>query len=149
MPRLGRKNKIFKMYKFRSMREENNQRTMTVQNDPRITRFGSFMRKTRIDEIPQVMNILKGDMSFVGPRPERPELAEKLAEKIPFLNERTLVKPGITGWDQISGHYHSPSVEDSLEKIQYDLFYIKNRSIYLDLSIILKTVATILLKQGR
>ncbi len=149
MERLGQNNKIFKMYKFRSMREENNSRTITIKNDPRITKFGSFIRKTRIDEIPQILNILKGDMSFVGPRPERPELAFKLNKQIPFFNERTLIKPGLTGWDQISGNYHSPTIEDSLKKIQYDFFYIKNRSIYLDLSIILKTASTILLKQGR
>ncbi|MBU0573570.1 MAG: sugar transferase [Candidatus Margulisbacteria bacterium] len=149
MKRLGKNNKQFKMYKFRSMREEGNARTATIENDPRITKFGAFIRKTRIDEIPQVINIIKGEMSWVGPRPERPELAEKLSEKISFLNERTLVKPGATGWDQISGEYHSPSTEDTLKKIQYDFFYIKNRSIYLDLSIVLKTISTIFSKSGR
>lgn len=147
--RIGKNTKIFKLLKFRTMREEGNSRSMTTDNDPRITRFGSFMRKTRIDEIPQVLNIIKGDMSLVGPRPERPELAEELSKKIPFFNERVLVKPGVTGWDQISGEYHSPSIEDTLKKIQYDLFYIKNRSIYLDLSIVLKTVSTVISKGGR
>jgi len=131
------------------MREENNARNMTLENDPRITKFGSLMRKTRIDEIPQVINILKGEMSFVGPRPERPTLIKKLELKVPFYNERMLVKPGATGWDQISGEYHSPSYEDTMKKLQYDLYYIKNRSIYLDLSIILKTIATILSQGGR
>jgi len=118
-------------------------------NDARTTKFGNILRKTRIDEIPQIINILKGEMSFVGPRPERPDLAEELEKQVPFFNERILVKPGITGWDQISGEYHSPSREDTLKKLQYDLFYIKNRSIYLDLSIILKTIATVLSRGGR
>ena len=126
----------------------NNNFSPTAKDDNRITKFGSFLRKTRIDEIPQVINILQGEMSFVGPRPERPELIEELEDKIPFYNERLLVKPGITGWDQISGEYHSPSQEDTLKKLQYDLFYIKNRSIYLDLSIILKTVATVISHKG-
>ena len=147
--RTGRNNKDFKLIKFRTMREENNARNMTLENDPRITKFGSLMRKTRIDEIPQVINILKGEMSFVGPRPERPTLIKKLELKVPFYNERMLVKPGATGWDQISGEYHSPSYEDTMKKLQYDLYYIKNRSIYLDLSIILKTIATILSQGGR
>jgi lipopolysaccharide/colanic/teichoic acid biosynthesis glycosyltransferase len=95
-----------------------------------------------------MINILKGEMSFVGPRPERPELIAELEKQIPFYRERRLVKPGLTGWDQISGEYHSPSREDTLKKLQYDLFYIKNRSIYLDLSIILKTIATVLSRGG-
>jgi len=121
----------------------------TEENDSRITSFGSFLRKTRIDELPQIINVLKGEMSFVGPRPERPELVTELEKKIPFYNERMLVKPGITGWDQISNEYHSPSFEDSLKKLQYDLFYIKNRSVYLDISIILKTISTVLTRSGR
>lgn len=149
MKRYGKDKKEFDMLKFRTMREDGNTRGMTVHNDPRITRFGNFMRKTRIDEIPQVINILKGEMSFVGPRPERPELAEELEKKIPFFNERMLVKPGVTGSDQVSGEYHSPTEEDTLKKLQYDLFYIKNRSIYLDFSIILKTIATVLGQKGR
>jgi len=96
-----------------------------------------------------MINILIGEMSFVGPRPERPELIEELEKQIPFYRERMLVKPGVTGWDQISGEYHSPSYEDTLKKLQYDLFYIKNRSIYLDITIILKTIRTILMRQGR
>ena len=127
---------------------EGNDFSHTRSSDSRITKFGSFLRKTRLDELPQMLNILKGEMSFVGPRPERPELIKELQEKIPFYRERMLVKPGITGSDQISGEYHSPSYEDSLKKLQYDLFYIKNRSIYLDLSIILKTVATVVARGG-
>lgn len=147
--RVGKNNKIFKIIKFRTMATVNNDFSPTKANDRRITRFGSFMRKTRIDEIPQMINILKGEMSFTGPRPERPELIKNLEQTIPFYKERMLVKPGITGWDQISGEYHSPSHEDTLKKLQYDLFYIKNRSIYLDLSIILKTIATVLGGAGR
>lgn len=148
MERLGRNNKRFKLIKFRTMKEEGNDRSPTRAHDPRITRFGNFLRKTRLDELPQTLNILKGEMSFVGPRPERPELSKELEKSIPFYGQRTLVKPGLTGSDQISGEYHSPSQADSLKKLQYDLFYIKNRSIYLDLSIILKTVATVLSRNG-
>ncbi|OIO06492.1 sugar transferase [Candidatus Falkowbacteria bacterium CG_4_10_14_0_2_um_filter_36_22] len=146
--RVGKNNKQFKIYKFRTMANTHNNFSPTINNDKRITKLGSFLRKTRIDEIPQIINILKGEMSFVGPRPERPELIKGLEDKIPFYRERMLVKPGVTGWDQISGEYHSPSPEDSIKKLQYDLFYIKNRSIYLDLSIILKTIATVLSRKG-
>lgn len=148
MKRAGRSNKIFKLIKFRTMKEQGNDRSPTRSGDPRITGFGRFLRKTRLDELPQVINILRGEMSFVGPRPERPELAAELEKQIPFYGQRTLVKPGLTGPDQISGEYHSPSHADSLKKLQYDLFYIKNRSIYLDLSIILKTIATIAARKG-
>ncbi|MBU3906134.1 sugar transferase, partial [Patescibacteria group bacterium] len=147
--RVGKNNKLFKIIKFRTMATVNNDFSPTQANDKRITKFGSFLRETRIDEIPQMINILKGEMSFAGPRPERPELIKNLEEAIPFYKERMLVKPGITGWDQISGEYHSPSSEDTLKKLQYDLFYIKNRSIYLDLSIVLKTIATVLGRAGR
>ncbi|RLC36097.1 sugar transferase [Candidatus Falkowbacteria bacterium] len=142
--RLGRNNKIFTLIKFRSMTETENDRSPTKEDDKRITKFGRIIRKTRIDEIPQILNILTGSMSFVGPRPERPELVRELEAHLPFYRERMLVKPGLTGWDQVSGEYHSPSREDTLKKLQYDLFYIKNRSLYLDASIILKTIATVL-----
>ncbi|MBU1991677.1 sugar transferase, partial [Patescibacteria group bacterium] len=148
MQRLGKNGKIFKLIKFRTMNEKNNDYSPTCANDPRITKFGSFLRKTRIDELPQLLNIIKGEMSFVGPRPERPELATELTKQIPFYNERLLIKPGLSGSDQVSGEYHSPSKEDSLKKLQYDLFYIKNRSVYLDLSIILKTIATVISRSG-
>jgi len=147
--RLGKDNREFNLYKFRTMREEKNDRSPTRNNDPRITRLGRFLRRSRLDELPQVVNILKGEMSFVGPRPERPELVKNLAEKIPFYRERLLIKPGATGWDQISGEYHSPSYEDTIKKLQYDLYYLKNRSVYLDLSIILKTIATVISNGGR
>ncbi len=147
--RIGQNNKLFKIVKFRTMATANNDFAPTAANDKRITKLGSFLRKARIDEIPQMINIIKSEMSFVGPRPERPELIKELEQTIPFYKERMLVKPGITGWDQISGEYHSPSHEDTLKKLQYDLFYIKNRSIYLDLSIVLKTIATVIGGGGR
>ena len=147
--RAGQNNKPFKILKFRTMTIADKDFAPTKENDARVTRFGSFLRKSRIDEIPQAINILKGEMSFVGPRPERPEYIEGLKTAIPFYKERMLVKPGLTGWDQISGEYHSPSREDSMKKLQYDLYYIKNRSIYLDLSIILKTISTVLSRSGR
>ncbi|MFC1678232.1 sugar transferase [Patescibacteria group bacterium] len=142
--RVGKNNKEFTIIKFRTMTTDKNDYSPTKRKDLRVTKFGALIRKTRIDEIPQVLNILLGNMSFVGPRPERPELIKQLEVEVPFYRERTLVKPGLTGWDQISGEYHSPTKEDTLKKLQYDLFYIKNRSIYLDLSIILKTIATVL-----
>jgi len=143
--RAGKNNKPINLIKFRTMREEGNTGRPTVPNDARITKFGYFLRNTRVDEIPQVLNILMGDMSLIGPRPERPELAGKLQEQIPFYNERTLVKPGISGWDQVCGEYHSPTTADTVKKLQYDLYYIKNRSLFLDLVIMLKTVRTVLL----
>lgn len=148
MERSGQNNKIFNLIKFRSMKEDGNDRSPTRLSDPRITKFGNFLRKSRLDELPQMVNIIKGEMSFVGPRPERPELASELEKLIPFYGQRTLVRPGLTGPDQISGEYHSPSLKDSLKKLQYDLFYIKNRSIYLDLSILLKTIATVVSRKG-
>ncbi len=147
--RVGHNGKNFQIIKFRTMRIEHNDFQPTEENDERITRIGSFLRKTRLDELPQLLNILKGEMSFVGPRPERPELVEELEKLIPFYNERMLAKPGLTGWDQVCNEYHSPSYEDTMEKLQYDLFYIKNRSFYLDLSILLKTISTVFSKLGR
>jgi exopolysaccharide biosynthesis polyprenyl glycosylphosphotransferase len=147
--RLGRRGIYFTLIKFRTMKEEGNDRTITVEHDKRITKFGNFLRKTRLDEIPQTINILKGEMSFIGPRPERPELAKELETSLPFYNTRLIVKPGLSGWDQVSGEYHSPTKEDTLKKLQNDLFYIKNRSLFLDTTIALKTVATILSRGGR
>ncbi len=147
--RAGKNGVPFRIIKFRTMTSENNDQSPTTSGDKRITGFGNILRKTRIDEIPQMINIIVGEMSFVGPRPERPKLVEELEKQIPFYRERMLVKPGLTGWDQISGEYHSPSYEDTLKKLQYDLFYIKNRSIYLDITIILKTIRTIIMRQGR
>jgi len=147
--RLGKGGKPFVMRKFRTMRTESNDFAPTSEVDSRITRLGGFLRKTRIDEWPQMLNIIRGDMSFVGPRPERPELAEELERSIPFYRQRLLVKPGVTGWDQVSGEYHSPSVEDTFKKLQYDLYYVKHLSFLFDLSILLRTVMTVLRREGR
>ena len=147
--RLGNQGKIFYIKKFRSMTTSNNNFSPTEKEDKRITKIGKWLRVTRIDELPQLLNILKGEMSFIGPRPERPEIVSQLEKSIPFYRTRLLIKPGLTGWDQVSGEYHSPSLEDSLEKLQYDLYYIKNRSLYLDLNIILKTISIVLGRKGR
>lgn len=147
--RTGQSGQNFQIIKFRTMKTENNNLAPAVTGDARITKFGSFLRKTRLDEIPQVLNIIKGEMSFVGPRPERPELILELEKQVPFYRERMLVKPGVTGVDQVSGEYHSPSHEDTMKKLQYDLFYVKNRSLYLDIAILLKTIRTVLSQGGK
>ena len=118
-----------------------------AKNDSRITRIGSILRKGRLDELPQLFNVLKGDMSFVGPRPERPEFVAKLAEKIPYYDERHRVKPGLTGWAQIRFPYGS-SEKDGLEKLQYDLYYVKNYSVFLDMLILLQTAEVVMLSKG-
>lgn len=151
--RLGKDGKEFTIIKFRTMRLSETSETtgspMAGKDENRITGFGSFLRGTRLDEIPQVLNILKGEMSLIGPRPERLENIASLEKRVPFYKTRLLVKPGLTGWDQISGDYHSSTPEDTLVKLQHDLFYLKNRSFYLDLSIALKTIATIMSRAGR
>jgi sugar transferase (PEP-CTERM system associated) len=148
--RVGRFGRVFYCYKFRTMRadaEADVGPTWAGDNDPRITPVGRFLRKTRMDEIPQLWNVLRGDMSFVGPRPERPEFVEQLAAKIPYYHLRHVVRPGITGWAQINYHYGA-SVEESKEKLRYDLYYIKNQSLSLDLYIVVQTVKTVLLGRG-
>lgn len=147
--RLGQKGQVFIIKKFRSMSTKNNDYSPTTQKDKRITKVGNWLRVTRLDELPQLLNILKGEMSFIGPRPERPEIVKELETEIPFYKTRLLIKPGLTGLDQVSGEYHSASVRDSLEKLQSDLFYIKNRSLYLDLIITLKTISTVISRKGR
>lgn len=155
--RVGQDNQIYELLKFRSMyalapdgSAENNGAQWSQKEDKRITAVGNILRKTRLDELPQLWNILKGNMSFVGPRPERPEFAfsNDLLSKIPFYQIRHTIKPGLTGWAQIKYPYGS-SIEDTLQKLQYDLFYIKNRSFILDSGIILKTIKTILGAVGR
>src|SRR5690606_35761400 len=116
-------------------------------NDPRVTRLGRFMRRTRLDELPQLWNILRGEMSFVGPRPERPEFVTQLTAQIPFYGQRHIVRPGLTGWAQVRYTYGA-SVEDALMKLQYDLFYIKNLSLALDAFILFSTIKTVLLRRG-
>lgn len=148
--RVGYGGKTFRVRKFRSMRidaEKDGKAVWAERNDSRITRVGAFMRKTRIDELPQIVNVLKGEMSFVGPRPERPEFVEELARQIPYFKERHRVKPGITGWAQISYPYGA-SLEDAEEKLKYDLYYIKNHSLLFDLFILVRTVEIILLGDG-
>ncbi|MBT5401409.1 sugar transferase [bacterium] len=149
--RTGKDNKTFKAIKFRTMYQnaESNGPQWATKNDPRITTLGKFLRKTRIDEIPQLWNILIGEMSFVGPRPERPEFINELVKQIPFYKERLLVKPGLTGWAQVLGPSYGGSEKETLEKLQYDLYYIKNRSFFLDLGTILKTINTVLKGSGQ
>jgi len=148
--RLGKDGKPFLAIKFRTMvrdAEKNGPQWASI-NDPRVTRLGRFLRKTRLDEIPQLWNILRGEMSFVGPRPERPEFVTELEKSIPFYRERLLVKPGLTGWAQINFSYGA-TAEDAVKKMQYDLYYIKNRSLILDIAIILRTIKTVLSAGGR
>ncbi|TAJ92348.1 MAG: TIGR03013 family PEP-CTERM/XrtA system glycosyltransferase [Gammaproteobacteria bacterium] len=148
--RVGENNRVFNVLKFRSMREDAEQDGVArwaSLNDNRVTRVGSFIRKTRIDELPQLFNVLKGDMSFVGPRPERPQFVKELAETIPFYSLRQHIKPGITGWAQICYPYGA-SINDAKEKLQYDLYYMKHHSIFLDLLILIQTVEVILFQKG-
>jgi exopolysaccharide biosynthesis polyprenyl glycosylphosphotransferase len=148
--RTGLNGKKFKVYKFRSMYQDAEKRGIqwAATKDPRITRVGRLLRAMRIDELPQLWNVIKGEMSLIGPRPERPEFDSKLRQEIPYYDVRYLVKPGITGWAQVMYDYGA-SVEDAYQKVAYDLYYIKNYSLLLDLAIALKTVRTIILGKGR
>ncbi|BAO55757.1 exopolysaccharide biosynthesis polyprenyl glycosylphosphotransferase [Nonlabens marinus] len=148
--RVGRNRKEFKIIKFRTMvmNAEKDGAQFTVKRDVRVTFFGNFLRKTRIDEFPQFFNILKGEMSVIGPRPERPVFVKTLTEKIPFYETRHIVKPGLTGWAQVKANY-GESYEDHLRKLQYDLFYIKKRSIFLDIRILVKTLSTVIFFKGQ
>jgi sugar transferase (PEP-CTERM system associated) len=148
--RVGRGGASFFCYKFRTMRpdaEADSGATWAQDSDPRITRFGKFLRTSRLDEIPQLWCVLKGDMHFVGPRPERPEFVEWLSKEIPYYGVRHIVRPGITGWAQVRYKYGN-TLDDAREKLQYDLFYIKNASLGLDLLIWLQTVKIVLLGRG-
>lgn len=147
--RVGKGGEIFEVIKFRSMCQdaEKDGAVWAVQEDSRVTRFGAIIRKTRIDEIPQMYNVLRGDMSFVGPRPERPVFVRQLAKTIPFYSIRHVVKPGITGWAQVCYRYGA-SEEDALRKLEYDLFYLKNLSLSFDLFIIFQTVKIVLFQRG-
>ena len=149
--RLGRGGREFKIIKFRTMRqdaESEGKPQMAGENDPRITRVGNFMRATRLDEIPQFWNVLRGEMSIVGPRAERAQWVATFQHEIPFYRARLLVKPGITGWAQINYGYAS-TVEDTAIKLEYDLYYIKHRSIIMDMVIILRTIGTVISRKGR
>ncbi len=148
--RCGLFGKPFYLYKFRSMvtnAEQVGQVKWAEKNDPRVTRVGKFMRRTRIDELPQFINILRGDMSIVGPRPERPQFVDQLEQQIPFYRARLSAKPGLTGWAQVRYRYGS-SVEDALIKLKYDMYYIKNRSFFLDTIIIFRTIGVVLALRG-
>ena len=149
-PRVGKDGIVFEILKFRTMvkNAETDGAVFTAINDSRVTAFGKFMRKTRIDEFPQFINILKGDMAVIGPRPERPFFVKEIAQIMPFYETRHVVKPGLTGWAQVNYSY-GETINDSLIKLQYDLYYIKHRSIYLDLNIVFKTVTTVLFYRGQ
>lgn len=148
--RVGKKGKHFKIYKLRSMviNAEKNGAVWAEKNDMRVTKFGKFLRKTRLDEFPQFFNIIKGDMSIIGPRPERPVFVDELSKKMPFYPTRHIIKPGLTGWAQVNTSYGC-TVEDSLKKLQYDLYYIKHRNVFLDLNIAIKTLSTIIFYRGQ
>ncbi len=149
--RVGRKGRNFTMYKFRTMRQDAEAASGPVwatEDDPRYTGFGRWLRKMRLDEAPQLWNVLKGEMSLVGPRPERPFFVEKLRKEIPLYNRRHRVKPGITGWAQVMWHYDS-SLEDVQQKVKYDLFYIENMSLRMDFKILFRTVRTVVMGVGQ
>ncbi len=148
--RVGKNGKVFKILKLRTMvkNAETDGAVFTTVNDKRITFFGKFLRKSRIDEFPQFVNIIKGDMAVIGPRPERPVFVKEIAEVMPFYETRHVVKPGLTGWAQVNYTY-GETIDDSLIKLQYDLYYIKHRSIFLDVNIIFKTFSTVLFYRGQ
>jgi len=148
--RVGLRGKTFTLLKFRSMRvdaEQDGTPQWAMKADPRVTRIGTFIRKVRIDELPQLLNVLRGDMSFIGPRPERRYFVDQLASQIPFYSERHSVKPGISGWAQINYPYGA-SLEDARQKLAYDLYYVKNRTVFLDLLILVQTAKVILFPEG-
>jgi exopolysaccharide biosynthesis polyprenyl glycosylphosphotransferase len=148
--RCGRSGKPFMIYKFRTMyvdAERDGKARWATKDDPRITRVGRLLRKTRLDELPQVLNILQGEMSIVGPRPERPEFVEELKQVIPYYHTRLLVKPGLTGWAQVQFNYTS-SVEDTVTKLQYDLYYIHRWTLWLDIYIMFRTISVVIGLKG-
>jgi lipopolysaccharide/colanic/teichoic acid biosynthesis glycosyltransferase len=148
--RVGKNSKLFKILKLRTMivNAEKDGAEWAKKDDIRITAFGKFLRRSRLDEIPQFYNVLKGEMSIIGPRPERPFFVNELSRIIPFYETRHIIKPGLTGWAQVKTRYGS-SVDDSLTKLQYDLYYIKHRSVFLDFNIFIKTLSTVLYYRGR
>jgi exopolysaccharide biosynthesis polyprenyl glycosylphosphotransferase len=148
--RVGLRGRTFTVYKLRSMAqdaEKNGKAQWAAKDDARITRVGRFIRRTRIDELPQLLNVLRGEMSFVGPRPERPEFVAMLTEQIPFYAVRHSVKPGLTGWAQVRYSYGA-TVEQSVRKLEYDLYYVKNHTLVLDVAIMLETLRVVLLGEG-
>ena len=148
--RVGERGRHFRLHRFRTMRTDAEAATEAViaaEQDVRVTPVGHVLRKTRLDELPQLWNILRGEMSLVGPRPERPEFVKDLTEEIPFYGQRHVVKPGLTGWAQVR-YSNAATVADTMETLQYDLFYIKNLSMVLDLLIVFSTVKTVLRREG-
>ena len=148
--RVGLHGKTFRVLKFRSMTvdaEGDGKARWATKNDSRVTRVGNFIRRTRIDELPQLLNVMAGDMAFIGPRPERPEFVRQLAETIPYFNARHCVKPGITGWAQLCYPYGASEI-DARQKLQFDLYYVKNHSLFLDFMIALNTVEVVLFGKG-
>lgn len=149
--RLGKGGQVFKIHKFRTMKqnaEADGEAKLAAENDPRVTRVGNFLRRTRLDELPQFWNVVRGEMSLVGPRAERPSLVAEFQKQIPFYRARLLVKPGLTGWAQINYGYVASVTETSV-KLEYDLYYIKHRSLTMDLTIVLRTIGTVLSRRGR
>ncbi len=148
--RIGKNGKVFKIIKYRTMikNAEQSGAVWAKKNDKRITPFGKFMRNSRIDEIPQFINVLRGDMSLIGPRPERPYFVKELSKLLPFYETRHIIKPGLTGWAQVKTKYGS-SIDDSLEKLQYDFYYIKHRNFFLDINIFVKTLSTVIFFRGQ
>lgn len=149
--RLGRGGNIFKIYKYRTMKQDaeaDGEAKAAIENDPRVTRVGNFLRRTRFDEMPQFLSVLQGGMSLVGPRAERPELVAEYQKQIPFYRARLLVKPGLTGWAQINFGYVA-TVRETVVKLEYDLYYIKHRTINMDINIVLRTIGTVIRRTGR
>ncbi|AGP94417.1 TIGR03013 family XrtA/PEP-CTERM system glycosyltransferase [Alteromonas mediterranea] len=148
--RVGLNGKLFKIIKFRSMRPdaEKDGAKWASKNDDRVTRIGHFIRKYRVDELPQLLNVFKGEMAFIGPRPERPQFVEQLVREVPYYNQRHNVKPGLAGWAQLNYPYGA-SVEDSMEKLKFDLYYVKHQSLLLDILILIRTVEVVLFGKGR
>lgn len=148
--RVGKNGKVFTLAKFRSLaKTPKNEGLMQKPSENEMTAFGKFLRKSHFDELPQIWNILNGEMSFIGPRPEKPDFVERLSDEIPFYEMRQLIKPGITGWAQLNNPNAGPTMKETLEKLQYDLYYVKNRSVFLDLSITLKTLRILLSAAGK
>lgn len=147
--RVGQRGRLFTAYKFRTMRKDSEAQgaVWAAKDDPRVTWAGRFLRNTRLDEIPQLWNVLRGDMAFVGPRPERPEFVQWLSQEIPFYDLRHMIRPGITGWAQVRYRYGA-SLEETRRKLEYDLYYVKHQSIGLDLLIMFETIKTIILRRG-
>jgi lipopolysaccharide/colanic/teichoic acid biosynthesis glycosyltransferase len=145
---VGRNGRLFNIVKFRTMRDDASDGEWTGERDPRVTRFGRWLRRTHIDELPQVVNILRGDLSTVGPRPEQPRYVQELIDKIPFYDLRHRVRPGLTGWAQVKYAYGA-SDSDAMEKLQYEFFYLRHQSLALDLRILGRTVRSVIGHRGR